>query len=165
MSSFFPKNSGTDQSKAKKHGSRAFRAKKFMASALASSSTGRSTLGKLVGRDGEDLLKALVAVEEVRGGQEGGKKLNVDVFKVAGKVGLLISVRRTVGDDFMYDAILVDGRAPPYTFPNPSTPAEQGHHALTAGRWPPPPLRRRNDPPERVQRPPGRRPAHHPPDQ
>jgi len=92
MSSFFPKKKGGDaQAKSKKQGSRAFRAKKFMASALASSSTGRSTLGKLVGHDGEDLLKALVSVEAVRSGQEGGKALNVDVFKVAGKVGLLIS--------------------------------------------------------------------------
>ena len=64
-----------------------------MASAMASSSTGRSTLGKLVGHDGEDLLKSLVAAEAMRGGEDSGKKLEVDVFKIAGKVGLLVQVR------------------------------------------------------------------------
>ena len=58
-----------------KSGSKAYRAKKFLASRLAETDAGRSTIVKLFGRDGDALLRAVVASVEKSEGKAKAKEV------------------------------------------------------------------------------------------
>jgi len=62
-----------------------------MASRLVDSSMGRQTIVKFFGHSGDSLLQTVQAVAEIVHGGEFAKSLMVDIMKITGKIGLLLS--------------------------------------------------------------------------
>jgi len=67
-------------------------AKKFMASQLMNSSTGRKQVIKLVGTSGDAILSSLFACVEIAEGRKFAKSFSIDVMKFITKVCMLVLV-------------------------------------------------------------------------
>lgn len=76
------------------------RAKKYIASKLSASKTGRSVVGRLAGEDGMSILNTLKSSTKKISGPNAARDIKVHITKIATKVGVLVQDEVLGPDDF-----------------------------------------------------------------